>query len=190
MSKTPLELFIREDISPISKIIYLYLESYYYKNGKSYPRQATIARDLKVSRRTVIRALNELRELGYVKSKRLSSSCAYFPVYDVSKSVYINKESISKYIDISKKDISRPINGLGRDGLSEVSKTISHLGKNLNVHYRTKVSEIKAGRKLRKLDQEKIDRFINSFDKYDRATVWEKLLNGEIEWPKSLPPIL
>jgi DNA-binding transcriptional MocR family regulator len=190
VSKTPLELFIREDISPISKIIYLYLESYYYKNGKSYPRQATIARDLKVSRRTVIRALNELRELGYVKSKRLSSSCAYFPVYDVSKSVYINKESISKYIDISKKDISRPINGLGRDGLSEVSKTISHLGKNLNVHYRTKVHKIKHGQALRKSDQEKIDRFFNSFDKYDRQTVMQKLIDGEIEWPKNLPRLL
>ena len=108
----------------------------------------------------------------------------------MSKSVYINKESISKYIDISKKDISRPINKLDRDGVSKLSKTVEHLGKNLNVHYRTKVHKIKHGQALRKSDQEKIDRFFNSFDKYDRQTVMQKLIDGEIEWPKNLPRLL
>ncbi len=74
----PLDRFIREDITPQAKIVYIYLESLYYRYGKCLPRQATIASDLHISRRTVIRCIKELRDKEFIVSKRLASTCRYF----------------------------------------------------------------------------------------------------------------
>tara|TARA_X000001388_G_scaffold69185_1_gene57512 strand:+ start:550 stop:1068 length:519 start_codon:yes stop_codon:yes gene_type:complete len=163
-----LEKFIREDISPAAKLVYLYLEGHFYTHGKCYPRHQTIASDLHMSRRTVIRCINELKEHKFLKSKRLRSSCAYLPINDVSKSVYISKPSISN------KDISR---------------TIAHVGKNLKSNYRQKVQAIKRGHALSNADQKKVDDFLKRFDKYDRPTLLQLIFEDKIELPEGVKPL-
>ena len=61
-----LEQFIQEDLHPVSKLIYLYLEAKYYKSGRCFPRQATIARDMKICRRSVAKHLRELKDRGFM----------------------------------------------------------------------------------------------------------------------------
>ena len=46
--------------------VYMYLKERADKNNQCFPAMSTIAEDLKVSRRTVQRAVNDLIKAGYV----------------------------------------------------------------------------------------------------------------------------
>ena len=66
----------------------------------------------------------------------------------------------------------------------------SHLGKNLSLPYRDAVKDIKGGKRLRKSDQLLKDKFfVNLKSKGNTEEFWQKLIDGEIEWPKELPKL-
>ena len=50
--------------------VYMYLKERADKNNECFPTMNTIAEDLKVSRRTVQRAVNDLIKAGYVLSEQ------------------------------------------------------------------------------------------------------------------------
>ena len=50
--------------------VYMYLKERADKNNQCFPAMSTIAEDLKVSRRTVQRAVNDLKKAGYVLSEQ------------------------------------------------------------------------------------------------------------------------
>ncbi|NSF81618.1 helix-turn-helix domain-containing protein [[Clostridium] symbiosum] len=50
--------------------VYMYLKERADKNNQCFPAMSTIAEDLKVSRRTVQRAVNDLIKAGYVLSEQ------------------------------------------------------------------------------------------------------------------------
>ena len=165
-----LEQFIQEDLHPVSKLIYLYLEAKYYKSGHCFPRQATIARDMKISRRSVAKHIKELKDKGFITSKRLSSTCKYYPVYDVSRGAYINKVSISN------NNISR-----------HISKISSNIGKRSSYFYKSKLDDIKQGRVKSRKERTEFENFLNSLDKYDRETFFKGWLESkEEDWKKFL----
>lgn len=50
--------------------VYMYLRDRANKDGSCYPAINTIARDLKISKSTVKRALSDLEKDGYIKHER------------------------------------------------------------------------------------------------------------------------
>ena len=165
-----LEQFVQEDLHPVSKLIYLYLEAKYYKSGHCFPRQATIARDMKISRRSVAKHIKELKDKGFITSKRLSSTCKYYPVYDVSRGAYINKVSISN------NNISR-----------HISKISNNLGKRSSYFYKSKLPDIKAGREKTRKEKNELQEFLNKFDNIDRSKFLKAWIeSGEEDWKKFL----
>ena len=165
-----LEQFVQEDLHPVSKLIYLYLEAKYYKSGRCFPRQATIARDMKISRRSVAKHIRELKDKNFITSKRLSSTCQYYPVYDVSRGAYINKVSISN------NNISR-----------HISKISSNLGKRSSYFYKSKLSDIKKGKEKTRKEKTEFEKFIAKLDRDERATFYKGWIeSGEEDWKKFL----
>ena len=167
-----LEQFIQEDLHPVSKLIYLYLEAKYYKSGRCFPRQATIARDMKICRRSVAKHLRELKDRGFIRSRRLSSTCEYYPVYDVSRGAYINKSIISKSnIDISRK----------------ISKISTNLGKRSSYFYKSKLPDIKKGVVKTRKEKSELENFLNKMDNEDRSKFLKGWIeSGEEDWKKFL----
>jgi len=180
----PLDWFIREDITPQAKIVYIYLESLYYRYGKCLPRQATIASDLHISRRTVIRCIKELRDKEFIVSKRLASTCRYFPVNDVTKSVYINKQYISK-LDISRTDISRhDLRG------GKVKSLIQSTAKHSNVHYRSAVKQTAAKKaRVPKVQKDKLYNFLKNLSSDRKKQFWDDVMKGDKKWLKQFPQL-
>ena len=188
-----LDKFIKEDLSSNAKIVYLYLERFYVKYGKCYPRHSTIAKDLNFSRRTIIRCLNELRDKKFIVSKRLQSSCAYRPNYiitsDVSESVYINKPIISKTIDISKKDISRHSDRQG-DAVKDILRGVS---KQSNLLYKSAVKESSKKNRIPKKQRDKLTTFLNNLSSDKKAQFWREVMDETHErrddWLKQFPQL-
>jgi len=61
----------REEIPSRAKSVYMYLKDRANKNGTCYPAIGTIAKDLKLSRRTVQRAIADLEQSGHlIKEQR------------------------------------------------------------------------------------------------------------------------
>jgi len=61
-----------------AKIVYVYLCDRANKDGLCWPSQRLIAADLNISRATVIRAIDELRETGFIRTyQRLRHSGAW-----------------------------------------------------------------------------------------------------------------
>jgi DNA-binding transcriptional MocR family regulator len=180
----PLDRFIREDITPQAKIVNIYLESLYYRYGKCLPRQATIASDLHISRRTVIRCIKELRDKEFIVSKRLASTCRYFPVNDVTKSVYINKQYISK-LDISRPDISRhDLRG------GKVRSLIQSTAKNNNIHYRSAVQQTAAKKaRVPKAQKDKLYNFLKNLSSDRKKQFWDDVMKGDKKWLKQFPQL-
>lgn len=64
--------------------VYMYLRDRADKDGKCYPAIGTIARELKLSRSTVKRAIDDLEKSGYLRKEQRwrenggKSSCMYF----------------------------------------------------------------------------------------------------------------
>ena len=177
--------FIRADITPQSKIVYLYLEEFMARHKRVYCRQATMAKDLGLSKRTIVRCIKELSAHNYISRKRLRSSCDY--------SVHLgllHKETS----DLA--TISRPSNLYNKSNTYKTTKKrtnlsylTQHLGKNLKANYKTKVKEINAGTQLKKAEQDKVNKFFSGMDKEVKAEFWNNLLNGTLEWPSDLPQL-
>jgi len=178
--------FIRADITPQSKVVYLYLEEFMARHKRVYCRQATMAKDLKLSKRTIARCIKELDDAKMISRKRLRSSCDYFVHLgllhpEMQNLSYINKPLITR---ISKTSISKNIKQ------TKLSAVTSHLGKNLSLPYRDAVKAIKSGKRLRKSDQLLKDKFfVEMKSKGNQEEFWKKLIEGEIQWPKELPKL-
>ena len=189
-----LDKFIKEDLSSNAKIVYLYLERFYVKYGKCYPRHSTIAKDLNFSRRTIIRCLNELRDKKFIVSKRLQSSCAYRPNYiitsDVSESVYINKPIISKLSKISKIDISRHSDRQG-DAVKDILRGVS---KQSNLLYKSAVKESSKKNRIPKKQRDKLTTFLNNLSSDKKAQFWREVMDETHErrddWLKQFPQLV
>lgn len=188
-----LDKFIKEDLSSNAKIVYLYLERFYVKYGKCYPRHSTIAKDLNFSRRTIIRCLNELRDKKFIVSKRLQSSCAYRPNYiitsDVPESVGIKRLSISKSIDISKKDISRHSDRQG-DAVKDILRGVS---RQSNLLYKSAVKESSKKNRIPKKQRDKLTTFLNNLSSDKKAQFWREVMDETHErrddWLKQFPQL-
>lgn len=53
-----------------ARVVYMYLTDRVNKEGKYYPAIGTIARELKLSRSTVKRALSDLEKNGYLRKEQ------------------------------------------------------------------------------------------------------------------------
>ena len=193
MCLSSLDKFIKEDLSSNAKIVYLYLERFYVKYGKCYPRHSTIAKDLNFSRRTIIRCLNELRDKKFIVTKRLQSSCAYRPNYlitsDVTESVYINKPIISKSIDISKIDIPRHSDRQG-DAVKDILRGVS---RQSNLLYKSAVKESSKKNRIPKKQRDKLTTFLNNLSSDKKAQFWREVMDETHErrddWLKQFPQL-
>jgi len=191
-----LDKFIKEDLSSNAKIVYLYLERFYVKYGKCYPRHSTIAKDLNFSRRTIIRCLNELRDKKFIVSKRLKSSCAYRPNYlitsHVPESVGIKRLSISKSIlDISRQDISKT-SDLQGDSVKDILRGVS---KQSNLLYKSAVRDNQLNRKrIPKKQRDKLTTFLNNLSSDKKAQFWREVMDETHErrdaWLKQFPQLV
>ena len=63
------KLYSDERILPRAKMVYLYLSDRQGTAEETWPGINTMARDLSVSRSTVIRALADLERLGYIEKQ-------------------------------------------------------------------------------------------------------------------------
>ena len=188
-----LDKFIKEDLSSNAKIVYLYLERFYVKYGKCYPRHSTIAKDLNFSRRTIIRCLNELRDKKFIVTKRLQSSCAYRPNYiitsDVTQNVHIYKPSISKSIDISKKDISRH-KGIQGDAVKDILRGVS---RQSNLLYKSAVKASSKKNRIPKKQRDKLTTYLNNLSSDKKAQFWREVMDETHErrddWLKQFPQL-
>ena len=167
--------FIRADISPQAKVIYLYLEEFMARHKRVFVRQATIGKDLKLSKRTIARCIKELTEANMISRKRLKSSCDYYVHLGLLHSDKTNMAYISKHTNTN-------------NNTKRKMPDVSYLGKNLKYSYKSAVQDIKGGKKLKKTDQLLKDKFFTHMkSRGDMATFWKKLIDGEIEWPEELP---
>ena len=63
------KLYNDERVLPRAKMVYLYLSDRQGDKAETWPGINTMARDLSVSRSTVIRAIADLERLGYIKKE-------------------------------------------------------------------------------------------------------------------------
>jgi len=66
------------DLPARARLVYMYLQDRANKDGACWPAVKTIARDLKLSRSTVKRALRDLEQTGYLEKQerhRKNGSC-------------------------------------------------------------------------------------------------------------------
>ena len=66
------------DLPARARMVYMYLQDRANKDGSCWPAVKTIARDLKLSRSTVKRALRDLEQTGYLEKQeryRKNGSC-------------------------------------------------------------------------------------------------------------------
>lgn len=172
-------LFIRSGISPRAKVIYLILCEYMAKYGRVYVRQNTLAKQLKWSKRTVIRSLDELEQAKWITRKRLPSSCMYFVkeqlLTDVSPVSNINRVlSTNNTTNNTTKNTKLKM------------PDMAYLGKRLSRGYKSKVQEPNTPGKTTKAEQDAKMKFLNSMDKYDRAKWWAAYMAGEVKPPKGV----
>lgn len=62
-------IYQRTELSHKATVVYIYLKDHADKNGTCWPGIKTIAKDLKMSKSTVLRAMNELCDAGLVKKE-------------------------------------------------------------------------------------------------------------------------
>ncbi len=168
--------FLRSDTSAKAKVIYLLLCEYMAKYGRCYIRQNTMAKQLKWSRRTVIRCLDELEQLQWIRRKRLKSSCEYTVHFkllnDVSGMAYISKLNNTK--DTTKEYSTKNTRDM---------PDMAYLGKRLSRGYRMKVNEPNTPAKTTKAQHDKKMKFLESMDKYDREEFWKLYMAGKVKLP-------
>ena len=69
-TQVPNAILKAEGISPGAKLVYVSLLSYAWHNEYCFPGQATMAKDIGLSVRSVSRHVKELEEARYIKIKR------------------------------------------------------------------------------------------------------------------------
>ena len=172
--------FIRSNTSPRAKVMYLILCEYMAKYGRCYIRQNTLAKQLKWSKRTVVRALDELEEINWITRKRLRSSCEYFVkenmFLEVPRTAHINRvhSTVNSNTIYTTKSTKRYM------------PDVAYLGKNLRSGYKQKVMERDTPAKTTKAEHDRKMQFLNSMDKYDRAKWWEAYAAGLVKPPKGV----
>tara|TARA_B100000405_G_C16662879_1_gene402771 strand:+ start:215 stop:763 length:549 start_codon:yes stop_codon:yes gene_type:complete len=168
--------FIRSGISPRAKVVYLILCEYMAKYGRVYVRQNTLAKQLKWSRRTVIRSLDELERAKWIARKRLPSSCMY----------YVKEQLLTDVSPVA--DINRILNTNNTKNTTKNTKVrvpdMAYIGKRLSRGYKMKVQEPNTPLKTTKAEQDRKNKFLESMDKYDRAKWWAAYMDGKIKPPK------
>jgi len=60
----------RTDLTPIQKLVFATINDRIGKNGEAWPSMETIANDLGVERKTVLRAIKVLKKKKFLKVKR------------------------------------------------------------------------------------------------------------------------
>lgn len=117
-------------------------------------------------------------------SKRLASTCRYYPINDVTKSVYINKQSISK-LDISKKDISR--HDL-QDGL--VENLVKSAAKNSSLNYKSAIRQLqRKEHRVPKAQRDKLQNFLKNLSSDRKKQFWDDVMRGDKKWLKQFPQL-
>jgi len=182
--------FLRSDVSPNGKIVYLLLSEYKAKYGRCYIRQQTIANQISMNRRTVVRALRELEDKRLITRKRLKSSCEYFLHISLLDNVLSPQQS-----DTTQESYISKVYNTNNTTYRTTKNTkkvpdLSHLGKNLKMNYKTAVHDIKNGSRLKKADQLVHNKFFTHMkSRGDMGKFWQQLIDGEIEWPEELPKL-
>jgi len=69
-TQIPNTILKRKDLSPGAKLTYVSLLSYAWQQGSCYPGQATLADDIGVGQRSVVRYMKELQDSGLLEVKR------------------------------------------------------------------------------------------------------------------------
>src|SRR3954463_10341643 len=69
-TQIPNTILKRKDVSPGAKLTYVALLSYAWQQGSCYPGQATLADDIGVGQRSVVRYMKELQDSGLLDVKR------------------------------------------------------------------------------------------------------------------------
>ena len=179
--------FLRSDVSPNGKIVYLLLCEYKAKYGRCFIRQRTIADQLGLHKRSVVRIMKELEDKRLITKKRLKSSCDYtihVPLLDDVPGMKVQKSStISKVYNTNNTTYNTTKN-------TKKVPDLSHLGKNLKMNYKTAVHDIKNGSRLKKADQLVHNKFFTHMkSRGDMGKFWQQLIDGEIEWPEELPKL-
>jgi len=69
-------LMCRIEVKPGPKLLYARLCQYAGKDGKCFPKQQTLAKELGTSVRTVARWMKELKDHGLIETTRLGKRCS------------------------------------------------------------------------------------------------------------------
>ena len=78
-------------LTPIDRLVYFSLVSFMSsKDGKCYPRYATIKRDLGISKASINRSVKHLAKLKLITVKRLSSTNLYLLTQQVELEIILN----------------------------------------------------------------------------------------------------
>jgi len=169
--------FIRSGTSPRAKVVYLILCEYMAKYGRCYVRQTTLAKQLSWSKRTVIRSLDELERGGWIRRKRLPSSCEYYVKENLLTDV-TRVSSINRVLSTN-----NTTNNTTKNTKLKMPD-MSYLGKRLSRGYKMKVTERNTPAKVTKAEQDAKMKFLNSMDKYDREKWWAAYMAGKVKPPK------
>lgn len=103
--------FMQMDISVYAKCVYTLLRTYSGQNNSCYPSMKTICDDLKISKPTLIKAINELEKIDMVAVKRSKKNESK----ENSVNTYIPL-SIMIEIDVENYDYQSELDGLGGKG--------------------------------------------------------------------------
>jgi len=140
-----------ENISPINKLILILLSNYADENNKCFPSYEKISKLANCSRRTAVRSINKLEEIGLVsiQKRRLSNN-------DNQSNIYtINRPSV-RMSPPSDKDSTTP-----SDSVTPPSDTMSPNTITLNNQLDTNISYMS--------DKLNMDRFPEFWDVYPKG---------------------
>tara|TARA_B100000927_G_scaffold162692_1_gene131075 strand:- start:6615 stop:7166 length:552 start_codon:yes stop_codon:yes gene_type:complete len=168
--------FLRSDTSPKAKILYLFICEYDAKYGRCYVRQNTFAKQLKWSKRTVIRCLDELERCEWITRKRLRSSCLY----------HVRENMLNELPPASHINRVHSLNSTNTKYTTKNTKKLpdmAKLAKSISRGYKMKVNEPNTPAKTTKAQHDKKIKFLESMDKYDREKFWKLYMAGKVKLP-------
>ena len=113
-------------LTPIDRLVYFSLVSFMSsKDGKCYPRYATIKRDLGISKASINRSIKHLAKLKLITVKRLSSTNLYL---------------LSQQIELEKNRIKRLKSQFDRSDTSQrhllIKPSLYNYNRNVNKYHR------------------------------------------------------
>ena len=115
-------------LTPIDRLVYFSLVSFMSsKDGKCYPRYATIKRDLGISKASINRSIKHLAKLKLITVKRLSSTNLYL---------------LSQQVELEKNRIKRLKSQFDRSDVSQsnllIKPSLYNYNRNVNKYQRGK----------------------------------------------------